>query len=220
MNLEQRNAINRANAAKSTGPKTPEGKQRSSLNATRHGLTGQVVVLTADDLTAYTKHILSFQDDLEPTGAVEQQLTQIVADGTWRMHRGSAYESNCATLAAQAARLQINTEHTQVGDALAAAQAAAENAKAIANMSLYQQRTARIVERTLKQLRELQAERRERERLEMAEAVVMLRHHKRENPRIPYNPQRDGFVFSSNQIETQSGRARRRAEAVMQARAS
>ena len=86
-------------------------------------------------------------------------------------------------------------------------------------MSLYQQRTARIVERALIQLRAMQAERRERERLELAEAVAMLRHHKRENPRIPHNPQRDGFVFSTYQVETQSGRDRRRSEAVMIARA-
>jgi len=37
--------INRANAQHSIGPKTPEGKQRSSLNALRHGLTGQIIVL-------------------------------------------------------------------------------------------------------------------------------------------------------------------------------
>ena len=37
--------INRANAQRSTGPKTEEGKQRSSLNALRHGLTGQTIIL-------------------------------------------------------------------------------------------------------------------------------------------------------------------------------
>ena len=35
---------NRENSQKSTGPRTPEGKQRSRLNATRHGLTGQVSI--------------------------------------------------------------------------------------------------------------------------------------------------------------------------------
>lgn len=39
--------INRTNAQNSTGPKTEAGKQRSSLNALRHGLTGQIVVMPA-----------------------------------------------------------------------------------------------------------------------------------------------------------------------------
>ena len=45
-------SINRENAQHSTGPKTEAGKQKSSLNALRHGLTGQTVVMPAEDLAA------------------------------------------------------------------------------------------------------------------------------------------------------------------------
>jgi hypothetical protein len=40
MATERQIAANRANAKKSTGPKTAAGKQRSSGNAFRHGLSG------------------------------------------------------------------------------------------------------------------------------------------------------------------------------------
>jgi hypothetical protein len=43
---------NRRNSKKSTGPNTPAGKIRSSLNGFRHGLTGQVAVLPDEDREA------------------------------------------------------------------------------------------------------------------------------------------------------------------------
>src|SRR5262245_14826436 len=40
---EKQLAANRANAAKSTGPRPPEGKPRASLNARKHGLLSATV---------------------------------------------------------------------------------------------------------------------------------------------------------------------------------
>src|SRR4051794_40029450 len=41
-------AANRANAHLSTGPRTPEGKAKSCLNAVKTGLTGRTVLLPAE----------------------------------------------------------------------------------------------------------------------------------------------------------------------------
>ncbi|MBV9745513.1 MAG: hypothetical protein JO099_17270 [Acidobacteriia bacterium] len=43
-------AANRANAQLSTGPTSEAGRHRSSLNATKHGLSGRTVVLSGKDL--------------------------------------------------------------------------------------------------------------------------------------------------------------------------
>jgi hypothetical protein len=51
--LGRRAAINRANSAHSTGPRTESGKQRSSLNALSHGLTARTAVLPTEDQAGF-----------------------------------------------------------------------------------------------------------------------------------------------------------------------
>ena len=89
--------INRNNSRHSTGPRTEAGKQRSSLNALRHGLTGQIVVMPAEDLESYQHHIQSFVDEYHPQGPTETQLVQSLADAAWRLNRVSVLETNLLT---------------------------------------------------------------------------------------------------------------------------
>src|SRR5579863_5392196 len=90
--------INRANSQHSTGPKTKAGKEKSSLNALRHGLTGQIIVLPSDDLEAYQCHVQNFVNHYHPDGPVESQLVQSLADTAWRQNRVVALENNLLTL--------------------------------------------------------------------------------------------------------------------------
>ena len=64
-----RAAINRENARRSTGPKTPEGKETSRLNAMKHTLCSQTVVSTKNNLIAYARFRKRFFDDLQPNPA-------------------------------------------------------------------------------------------------------------------------------------------------------
>ena len=66
----QRRQANRRNALKSTGPRSRRGKQNSSLNALRHGLSGGAdLKLNDSDVSAITA--LIELDGVEPQQAIE-----------------------------------------------------------------------------------------------------------------------------------------------------
>ena len=71
MTSRAQNAANRANAARSTGPSTAEGKQRSSLNALKHGLTSERCVLPAEDRGAHERLRADLHARYRPEGEAE-----------------------------------------------------------------------------------------------------------------------------------------------------
>ena len=83
MSSPHRIEINRANSLHSTGPKTEAGKRRSSMNAMKHGFTGQLVVMPDEDLELDQHHLKSFEDEYHPQGATEENLVQALADVSW-----------------------------------------------------------------------------------------------------------------------------------------
>ncbi len=195
-----RAAVNKANAQHSTGPRTAAGKQRSSLNALRHGLTGQTIVLPTEDQSAYQRHSQSFLDECQPKGAIETQLVQSLLDTSWQLNRAAAVESNLFSLGITEMEDRIRANHPQAEAALAMALAYREHNRAFANISIYRQRLTREFERTLTLLRKIQAERRKNEERQLDNAAKILKMHKDQN--LPYEPSEDGFVFSNSQIET------------------
>src|SRR5258708_8700415 len=116
--LSNRAETNRANAQHSTGPRTEAGKQRSSLNALRHGLTGQTVVLPSDDLIAYQRHCQQLHDQYHPKNPMEAQLTQAVADLSCRLNHITAINTNILTLGLTELSSSSDTEKHPVHDPL------------------------------------------------------------------------------------------------------
>ena len=195
-----RAAINRENAQKSTGPITEAGKKVSSLNALRHGLTGQIVVMPSEDLAEYRRFTQKMHDDMKPEGALEVQLAQSLADDAWRLNRAKALENNLLTMSLNRKVESIDVENPEVRDALAVADALREQTKALATLSMHQNRIARAFDRTLAQLRQIQAERRERERVERDQAMRAYQNHIRQT-KAPFVPADYGFVFSLAEIQ-------------------
>ena len=163
-----RAAINQANAQHSTGPRTEAGKQRSSLNALRHGLTSRIVVLPSEDPAAYQLHLQRFVDELQPQGALEEHLVQSLAATAWRLNRIPALETSLLAAALPGNETDADADHPEALH-LALADALTRQIRALSMLSMNEQRLSRHFDRTLRQLRELQAERRASESDQPAE---------------------------------------------------
>ena len=192
---------NRANSQLSTGPRTPEGKLRASTNALRHGLTSKMILLPGDDLEAYNAFKLRFFEELKPATELEQQLAFTLVNTQWRLNRCRSFEESI--LAAQSPAPAGPAAHSRLIET---------QVESLARLSLYESRLTRIFQTTLKQFREMQSERREREQRAMAEAAKVLKLC--QTQQIPFDPAELGFVFSLSEIQEW----RRRQERVQAAR--
>ena len=84
---------NRRNSAKSTGPTTPEGKDRSRRNAIRHGLTAETVITAFEDSADYEAFEASVTADYDAEMAVERELVLRLASVLWRLRRSTLIET-------------------------------------------------------------------------------------------------------------------------------
>ncbi|MEW6413437.1 MAG: hypothetical protein AB1483_13355 [Candidatus Zixiibacteriota bacterium] len=88
---------NRQNARKSTGPKTPQGRTKSSQNAVKHGLYAKTLVIDAPRKTEnkqdYLDLVESLFKDLEPQGHFQEDLVYKIAECIWRRRRVIAAET-------------------------------------------------------------------------------------------------------------------------------
>jgi hypothetical protein len=161
--VTDRAAINRANSQHSAGPRTAAGKQRSSLNALRHGLTAASPVLPSEDSAAYEDHRRGFLDEYKPATPTESQLVQELVDTSWRLNRIPLLEAD--VLARAAAPVPLDEEITfDIVDAH----------RLIANLTIQGDRLSRQFRKSLETLLKIQAERAEREHCDLNEAAALL----------------------------------------------
>jgi hypothetical protein len=80
-------AANAANAQHSTGPRTSEGKNRSSQNASKHGLTAREVVIAPGEQEEFDHLVADCQADVKPQGAIQQTLFNQLVAAAWNLRR-------------------------------------------------------------------------------------------------------------------------------------
>ena len=69
MSSQRQIDANRQNAQKSSGPTTPEGRERSSRNSTKHGFTGQSLILSPEEADLYKAFVADYFNDYAPYDA-------------------------------------------------------------------------------------------------------------------------------------------------------
>jgi hypothetical protein len=87
MATDKQTEANRQNAQKSTGPKTPEGRDAVRLNGLKHGLTAQTLILPGESEADFQHLLDSYEVEHDPITPTENALVTQLAMATWRMRR-------------------------------------------------------------------------------------------------------------------------------------
>jgi hypothetical protein len=196
----------------------PKPRDPRALNAYRHGLTGQVLILTPEDEAAYKIHCQSIHDALVPVAGMEVELAQDIADDRWRLKQAAALQTNIFAIGLLMPQ-PITANHPQIDAAFAQARVWLSDGKNIALLGLYEHRIQRKVEKNMAMLRQLQQDRRAalQQAVEEAATLAKLAANKGESfdperdlPRLTQYPQ---FDFSNPEIARLVAHACRLADA-------
>ena len=148
-------AANRANAQRSTGPRTMAGKEASSRNATRHGLLSRQPLLPGEDpaeLEALTRQLI---EHLDPEAGVEELLVDDIVGVVWRLRRLARVEVALYAIGLPEPVLRALEEAGEASSAVG--MAFATQASSFAILSRYETALGHRLRRSLADLERLQA---------------------------------------------------------------
>ncbi len=97
MTTQKQIGANRRNSHSSTGPKTRRGKAASKMNAMKHGLLAEEIVVRDEDPADFSRVLESLIDEFRPQGPLEEQLVERVAACMWRLRRLYRVEAGILT---------------------------------------------------------------------------------------------------------------------------
>ena len=232
---ERRIEANRRNAQRSTGPRSLAGKTRSSINALRHGITGQVSIMNEEDRGAHDKFCQELIDRFQPDDPLELQFASLIAEDFWRLQRIRAVENDILALGNFSDAADIDVDHPEIHASLTRARTFLDQSKDFERLTLYEQRINRSIEKNRRQLEDLQAERKRLRQQALEQAcllsqVPVAQEHSRGEENGPEHsdattPEQginaaahvadNGFVFSSEEIERAIDRRSRLTQAAM-----
>ncbi len=214
MSTEKQFEANRENAKLSTGPRTAEGKSKSSFNAVKTGLTGRTVLLSGDDATVYQEQVQRFIDQYRPEGEEERTLVQSIADTEWRLLRIPSLEAGIYALGRLEFASLFDHDDPAVCAALIEAKTFLAYQKQINNLGVQETRLRRQLENDrerLKQIQNTRAKAEQKKAFDQMHASIAAKDNQLMRAALKYkecarnqqsfDPEEFGFEFSKEEIE-------------------
>jgi hypothetical protein len=99
---------NRRNGRLSRGPVTPEGRERSKMNAMKHGMASRQDTVPGEDLQEFVQRLDDWNDTLVPENPVEKHLVEHAVRASWKVDRVTRVQNQRLTsLIKNAARREL-----------------------------------------------------------------------------------------------------------------
>ena len=161
MPTEAQRKANRQNAKKSTGPRTPEGKARSSQNALKHGLLARDAVMADEDPAEYDRQLQILEENLFPKNAIEFELVLQIADSRWRLRRITRIEAGLTTYQYHGTDRSTRERYPDTvvpgrnGENQLLGKSMQDHTQALHNLARYRTMTSRDITRALRMIRQL-----------------------------------------------------------------
>jgi hypothetical protein len=111
MTSQRQLEANQANAKRSTGPRTLDGRARSRMNAVKHGLTAKYIVIGDEDPDEFEALRADLESDFQPSTRLEYELVDRLAGLLWRLRRVPGVEA--ALVKARQVEAWQNSEHVE-----------------------------------------------------------------------------------------------------------
>jgi hypothetical protein len=152
----------RINGAKSHGPKTEDGRRAVSLNAVKHGLTAETVVLPNESEEEYQAELHGYLQHFAPANKAETDLVLQLASAQWRLARYTAVETSLFDIQMEKSRKHIDKEWKNVDESVRLAlafESLSGTRSPLALLNRYQARLHHEYQRILKTLLQMQTAR-------------------------------------------------------------
>ena len=151
---------NRINAQKSTGPKTPEGRETVRLNGLKHGLASDILVLPGENLSDFENLLDSLEAEHQPSTATEVILVRQMAMASWRLQRLVHMEAAYYRLRRSGLEVHFKDYYTDLTEPdRQAIIAERDSSHTLINFSRYEARLERSFHKSLTALHRLRAQR-------------------------------------------------------------